>query len=173
MPEARISPKVIFIGRARAGMPHDSADRASWEAATAWAVAARAHKARRGIAGSRRRVFFEPLPTPPRQTVTGDYAIRIPNRRHQASFQAWWRCPHRPRELAVPVGARRERQNHTERARHHVSIRLHTIRLRHRDGPRDRIRSRARSGCYRYRQGGIGAGNRHMQGASKRASAIP
>jgi hypothetical protein len=42
MPEARISPKVIFIGRARAGMPHDSADRASWEAATAWAVAARA-----------------------------------------------------------------------------------------------------------------------------------
>lgn len=32
MPEARISPKVIFIGRARAGMPHDSADRAGSEA---------------------------------------------------------------------------------------------------------------------------------------------
>ena len=33
MPEARISPKVIFIGRMKAGIPHDSADRASREAA--------------------------------------------------------------------------------------------------------------------------------------------
>jgi hypothetical protein len=33
MPEARISPKVIFIGRVRAGMAHDSANRVSREAA--------------------------------------------------------------------------------------------------------------------------------------------
>jgi hypothetical protein len=37
MPEARISPEVIFIGRARAGMPYDSHDRASGEVATGWA----------------------------------------------------------------------------------------------------------------------------------------
>ena len=33
MPEARISPKVIFIGRMKAAYPHDFADRASREAA--------------------------------------------------------------------------------------------------------------------------------------------
>jgi hypothetical protein len=34
MPEPRISPKVIFMGRVRAGMPYDSTDHASSEAAT-------------------------------------------------------------------------------------------------------------------------------------------
>ena len=45
---ARISPKVIFVCRVRAGMPHDCADRASSKAATAWAGSAWTHKARRG-----------------------------------------------------------------------------------------------------------------------------
>jgi hypothetical protein len=35
MPDARISPKVIFIWRVVAGISHDSADRASGEAARA------------------------------------------------------------------------------------------------------------------------------------------
>jgi hypothetical protein len=36
MPEARISPKVIFIGSVRAGKPYDSTNHASSEAATGW-----------------------------------------------------------------------------------------------------------------------------------------
>lgn len=64
-------------------------------------------------------------------------------------------------------------QNHTERARHHDLIRLRTIGRRDRDDPRDSIRSYARSGRYRCRQGCLGAGNRQMQGASEGANAIP
>jgi hypothetical protein len=45
-PLSRISPKVIFCWWVRAGTAHDSADRASREAATAWACSAQAHKAR-------------------------------------------------------------------------------------------------------------------------------
>jgi hypothetical protein len=46
MPEARISPKVIFIGRVRAVIPHNSPDRALREAATAWACSQRRHTRR-------------------------------------------------------------------------------------------------------------------------------
>jgi molybdopterin synthase catalytic subunit len=46
MPEARISPKVIFIGCVRAVIPHESTDHASREAARDWALSAWAHKAR-------------------------------------------------------------------------------------------------------------------------------
>jgi hypothetical protein len=52
--------------------------------------------------------FFEPLLTPRRQIVTGGLRDPDPNQRHQASFQAWWRCPRTgPRAGFRPTSARR------------------------------------------------------------------
>jgi hypothetical protein len=55
------------------------------------------HRIERGGSLSRRFTpagSFEPLLTPRRRIVTGGLRDPDPNQFRQASFQAWWRCPH-------------------------------------------------------------------------------